>query len=160
VAVSKAGDLLVADNSLDQILVFSRDGRLLRRIGERGDAPGQFRLIAAVAVAPDGCVVAADCRIQVFSEQGQLLRQLIAEPTVRGSYGGVACDQLGNVLASRTEKSRHYVQVFSLDTGKLQFWIDSDGSRLRRPAGLACSDDGCVLVADLGNNCLKQYRYL
>ena len=51
-------------------------------------------------------------------------------------------------------------QVFSLDTGKLQFWIDSDGSRLRRPAGLACSQDGCVLAVDLGNNCLKQYRYL
>ena len=50
--------------------------------------------------------------------------------------------------------------MFSLDTGKLQFWIDSDGSRLRRPAGLACSDDGSVLVVDLGNNCLKQYRYL
>ena len=32
---------------------------------------------------------------------------------VRGYYGGVTCDQLGNVLATRTEKSRHYVQVSS-----------------------------------------------
>ncbi|KAF0295904.1 Tripartite motif-containing protein 2 [Amphibalanus amphitrite] len=160
VAVSRAGELLVADNGLDQVLVFSRDGQLLRTVGERGQRPGQFRLLSAVCVAPDGCLVAADSRIQVFSEQGQLLREMIAEPSVRGYYGGVTCDHLGNVLATRTEKSRHYVQVFSLDTGKLQFWIDSDGSRLRRPAGLACSDDGSVLVVDLGNNCLKQYRYL
>ncbi|KAF0286965.1 Tripartite motif-containing protein 2 [Amphibalanus amphitrite] len=160
VAVSRAGELLVADNGLDQVLVFSRDGQLLRTVGERGQRPGQFRLLSAVCVAPDGCLVAADSRIQVFSEQGQLLREMIAEPSVRGYYGGVTCDLLGNVLATRTEKSRHYVQVFSLDTGKLQFWIDSDGSRLRRPAGLACSDDGSVLVVDLGNNCLKQYRYL
>ncbi|XP_037074978.1 tripartite motif-containing protein 2-like isoform X2 [Pollicipes pollicipes] len=160
VAVSRAGELLVADNGLDQVLVLSRDGRLLRRLGERGEAPGQFRQISAVCVAPDGSVLAADSRVQVFTDQGQLLRELVAEPSVRGYYGGVTCDHLGNVLATRTEKSRHYVQVFSLDTGKLLFWIDSDGSRLRRPSGLACSNDGCVFVADLGNNCLKQYRYL
>ena len=38
--------------------------------------------------------------------------------SVRGIYGGVTCDQLGNVLATRTEKSRHYVQVSSAEQFK------------------------------------------
>ena len=80
VAVSRRGELLVADSGREQVVVFARDGRLLRTVGERGERPGQFRLLSAVCVAPDGCLVAADSRLQVFSEQGQLLRQLVAEP--------------------------------------------------------------------------------
>lgn len=150
---------LVADSGLAQVLVFSSSGCLVRRIGQH------LKALAGVCMSAGdadnhGCVVTAGASLIVFTTDGIQLRHLITESPVPGVYGGVACDDLGNVLATRSEKSRHYIQVFSLDSGKLQFWIESEGDRLRRPAGLACSSDGSVYVADLANHCVKQYRYL
>ncbi len=39
---------------------FSPDGTFLAAFGERGNGPGQFTYVTAVAVAEDGSVFAAD----------------------------------------------------------------------------------------------------
>ena len=38
--------------------------------------------------------------------------------------------------------------------------IESTGSKLNDPRGLAVSSDGHVYVADQKNHCVKQYRYM
>lgn len=79
--------------------------------------------------------------------------------TGKGRYGGVAVDAEGMIVASRSEKGRNFVQVFRLSDGKLLSTIDSYDAKLKRPSGIATTNDRHIIVVDLGNDCVKKYRY-
>lgn len=78
----------------------------------------------------------------------------------KGRYGGLAIDSNGKALASRTEqKGRTYIQLLALSDKSINQGIDSYDAKLKRPSGIAVTDDDHVIVVDLGNNCIKKYRY-
>ena len=77
----------------------------------------------------------------------------------KGRYGGIALDPHGHLLATRIERSRSFVQVFEFKTGVLLFQIECEEAKFRRPAGIAYVPDGCLVAVDLGNECLKRFRY-
>lgn len=78
----------------------------------------------------------------------------------KGRYGGIAIDTDNRILASRSEpKGRNYIQLLSLTDNNLNNIIDSHESKLKRPSGIAVTSDNHVIVVDLGNNCIKMYRY-
>lgn len=69
-------------------------------------------------------------------------------------------DGEGRIVASRTEpKGRTVLQVLSAQDAAVNQHIDSHDSKLKRPAGCAVTGDLHVIVVDLGNNCIKKYRY-
>lgn len=97
----------------------------------------------------------------------------------KGSYSGLACDKgktsyrfnfsskkiysfiffyLGFLLATRMEKN-NFIQVFDYEAGQFKYIIDSTDARLKRPTSLATTDDYHCIVVDLGNDCIKKYRY-
>jgi DNA-binding beta-propeller fold protein YncE len=93
-AVGPDGDLYVTDLG-DHVTVLSPAGKVLRRWGGRGKAPGRFHFVstdptapdeavAAITVGPDGSVYVSDSgnyRVQVFTPAGRFVRQF-------GSFGG------------------------------------------------------------------------
>lgn len=153
------GHILVADNGPSCVFVFDTEGKLLFQVGKKGSQKGCFNLISSVTVGPGGEIVVADSRIQVFSAKGDFLHELFPEGKGRGRYGGVAVDSEGMVVASRSEKGRNFVQVFNLNDGTLLATIDSYESKLKRPSGLATTNDRHLIVVDLGNDCIKKYQY-
>ncbi|XP_064641836.1 tripartite motif-containing protein 2-like isoform X2 [Lineus longissimus] len=157
-AVNSRGDIIVADNGAGKLFVFNSSGRMINKIGTKGDKPGQFKLMSSIAVRDRDEIVVADNRLQVFSRDGKFLRQIVADVNAKGQYGGVTVDHQGYILATRTEKGRSIIQVFAPD-GKFQFVIDSFDDKLKRPSGLVCTRDEHVVVVDLGNDCIKKYRY-
>nr|CAD7396857.1 unnamed protein product [Timema poppensis] len=160
VAVDKSyGHILVADNGLSCVFVFDADGKILFQVGRRGSHRGCFNLISSVTVGNGGEIVVADSRIQVFSAKGDFIQQLFGEGKGKGRYGGVVVDGNNRIIATRSEKNRNYVQVLGLDDGSLVSTIDSHESKLKRPSGMAITSDRHVIVVDLGNNCIKKYRY-
>merc|ERR1719323_1546315 len=70
VAIDQDGQVYVADNGVGSVLVFESSGKLLRTIGSRGTGKGQFKDISALTIAPNGNVLVADSRIQVFKPNG------------------------------------------------------------------------------------------
>ena len=50
--------------------------------------------------------------------------------------------------------------MFDYALGSLIFSIDSREAKLLRPCGLAATQDGHVVVVDLGNHCIKKFRYM
>lgn len=76
-----------------------------------------------------------------------------------GFYGGISVDNKGILVATRSEKARHFIQVINSTSGMILNTIDSHNSRLCRPAGLMCTNDNHVVVVDLGNDAVKKYRY-
>ncbi|XP_066995573.2 tripartite motif-containing protein 3 isoform X2 [Anabrus simplex] len=160
VAVDKSyGHILVADNGLSCVFVFDSDGKVLFQVGKKGSQKGYFNLISSVTVGPSGEIIVADSRIQVFSAKGDFLEELYPEGKGRGRYGGVVVDGHGHIVATRSEKNRNYVQVLKFAGGTPVSIIDSHDSRLKRPSGMGVTADYHVIVVDLGNDCVKKYRY-
>ncbi|GLH15925.1 Tripartite motif-containing protein 2-like Protein, partial [Gryllus bimaculatus] len=148
VAVDAAGTVYVVDTGNSRI-----------KVGKKGSQKGCFNLISSVTVGPGGEIVVADSRIQVFSAKGDFMEEIYPEGKGRGRYGGVAIDGDGHIIATRSEKSRSFVQVLDFSNGSVVSNIDSHDSRLKRPSGVAATADFHIIVVDLGNDCIKKYRY-
>ncbi|XP_045105505.1 tripartite motif-containing protein 2-like isoform X4 [Portunus trituberculatus] len=162
-AVNGLGEILVADNAANSIFVFLAGGKLVRHWGTKGTKPGQLGSVAALCCGPDNEVVVADSRIQVFSPEGQYVRTIFetkAGKGPKGTYGGLFLDPRGLLLATRQERSHSCIQVFDYTLGTLIFTIDSREAKLKRPSGLAATPDGYVIIVDLGNDCVKKFRYM
>ncbi|XP_008212395.1 tripartite motif-containing 2 protein-like isoform X1 [Nasonia vitripennis] len=156
VAVDRSyGHFLVADNGQCCVFVFDCNGKILFQVGKKN----MFKLIVSVAVGPAGEILVAGSRIQVFSAKGDFTEEINAESKDKGRYGGMAIDSEGRILASRTEKGRTVIQVLKLGGGAILSEIDSHSSKLRRPSGIAVLPNEHLIVVDLGNDCVKKYRY-
>jgi len=103
-------------------------------------------------------VVVADTSLFVINGVGSSSEQEreIKVPG-KGRFGGVVVDSQGVIVATRTEKNRSFLQVFV--DNKLASSIDSFNYKLRRPSDVAFVSPNHILVIDLGNDCVKQYRY-
>lgn len=76
VAVSRSGEIFVADTGNDCIRVLDADGEFLRTIGSKGSEPGFLNSPQSVAVGEDGRVYVADTgnnRVQVYTREGIFL---------------------------------------------------------------------------------------
>ncbi|XP_024883325.1 tripartite motif-containing protein 2-like isoform X1 [Temnothorax curvispinosus] len=156
IAVDKSyGHILVADNGQSCVFVFDSDGKILFQVGKRGT----FKLISSVTVGPAGEILVADSRIQVFSAKGDFSEEIYPEGKGKGVYGGIAVDADGKIIGTRTDKGRSIIQVLKLGGGNVLTEIDSHSSKLRRPSGIAVLPDNHLVVVDLGNDCIKKYRY-
>ena len=111
IALDLDDNVVVADNGVGSVLIFETSGKLLRTLGKKGNGRGQFKDISAVTVAPSGDILVADSRIQVFNSAGDFVREIFPQGKGKGRYGGLVCDNHGFLLATRTEKSRSFIQV-------------------------------------------------
>jgi DNA-binding beta-propeller fold protein YncE len=79
VAFGPNGDVYVSDGyGNSRVVQFSREGKLVREWGTKGQSEGQFNLPHSVAVDQNGRVYVADrenYRIQVFDAAGKFLNQ-------------------------------------------------------------------------------------
>ena len=75
------GNIYVADTHNSEILVYSPEGRLVRKWGRPGKGPGEFIAVTDVAQDSKGCVWTSEYgsyndRIQKFDSTGKLLFQV------------------------------------------------------------------------------------
>ncbi|ESO91335.1 hypothetical protein LOTGIDRAFT_182605, partial [Lottia gigantea] len=158
IAVNSRGEIIVADSGASKIFIFGSAGNLITTFGSKGIKDGQFKLISSVTVGKCDEIFVTDHRIQVFSKDGKFSRCL--SDSGKGQYGGIVVDNGGLLLATKTEKGRSFVQVMIMNSnGKLHNIIDSNEEKLKRPSGIAILPNFHVVVADLGNDCVKKYRY-
>ena len=156
IAVNSKSEIVVADIGASKIFIFDVSGKLLTTFGNKGETEGQFRNITAVTIGKCDEILVADHRIQIFGKDGKFSR--VVPSQAKGEYGGLVVDSAGHILATRIEKGKGFVQVFN-SSGKLMFNIDSFEDKLKRPSGLCVTKDHHVYVADLGNHCIKKFRY-
>lgn len=165
-AVNSRGEIIVADNGAKCVFIFHPSGKLSRKISAEPTSPSInkrnmtfFGVIEALAIGPNDEVIIADSKIQIFSAEGEPLREIFSEGKLRGHYGGIAFDEKGHLVATRVEKTKSFIQVFEYSSGQLKFVINSNEAKLKRPSGLATTNDYHCIVVDLGNDCIKKYRY-
>lgn len=151
------GYVYVTDGGAHQLRIYAPDGSLLRAVGDRGTAAGQFDFPAGVWVSAAGEVFVADQnndRVQVFSRDGTFLRCFGNQEDgdrVFGRIQGMTGDSLGRIYVADTFQGQ--VRVFDAQGVEISA-IGSFGSRpgqLRTPAGVAIDDNSRLFVASVNN---------
>ncbi len=161
-AADRGGALYVADGDRDRVLAFDFAGRLVRTVGSYGAAPGSFRGLASIAVAPHGELVtverpvslprkranaadslaASGARVQRLDAGGAPIASWLV-PAVSEESFALAVDDSGRVAV--TCASAGTVTVYSREGRVL-----AAREGLAQPGAVAWMPDGALLVAEAG----------
>lgn len=185
VAISKDGEVYVADQTNRRVQVFDREGKFLRKWGEYGVQPGQFggntnpksRVGGPNFVMLDsaGDVFTTEAsvgRVQKFSPEG---RPLLAWGTLEdkpGGFGGlftgfnaklvgpigIAMDAKGRVWVTAVSGR---VQCFTPEGKYLGGFGDTQGKepgQFYAPHGIAISPRGEIFVVDSYNHRIQKFE--
>ncbi|XP_047740617.1 uncharacterized protein LOC108670095, partial [Hyalella azteca] len=153
IAVTALGEILVVDGC--QVHVFSPSGgKLIASWGERGNTDGKLGDVGAICTVPpppeegmgDSVTGYSVLEPRKVTEGDQSVEDASADADEPSD--GEYCFETGQGGP-----------VFDYALGTLIFTIDSSESRLKRPAGLATTDDGWALVPDIAGCCVRRYRY-
>jgi hypothetical protein len=126
-AIGPDGNVYVTDNS-QRVTVISPAGRVLRRWGQPGSGPGEFRFVSdtsdpsalhgSIAVGPNGMVYVSDSgngRVEVFTPQGRFVRQFGSPGAGKGQFANaymLVVDSAGDVYVI-DDQNVGVVQKFS-----------------------------------------------
>ena len=143
VAMGADGSVYVLDRKAVEVREFDAEGTFVRRIGGRGQGPGEFIGPLMLAAAPDGRLLVADRalgRIEVFSRSGAHLAtwsglQRMEAPLVVGQDGTVYYRQRGRVRFSEASKES--------GGGALRYVASDSG--IRPPSTIRLRSDGSVI---------------
>jgi uncharacterized protein (TIGR03663 family) len=175
-AVDTQGQMYVSDLAGHRVQVLSRQGQLLRTIGQRGAGDGDFNEPRGLAIDREGNLYVADtwnARIAKFSPDGQFIKawgsgdqdfgegrratinNTDADNQSRplGFFGprSIAIDQQGNVFIADTGNKR--IVVTDREGNYLYQWgrAGSAPGEFNEPTGIAVDPQGNVYVADVWN---------
>jgi sugar lactone lactonase YvrE len=157
IAVSKQGEIYVADNSAKRIVVFDKDGKFLRAFGNRSI----FKRPSGVAISPDGTkayvidtggVTTQEHHLYIFNATTGELEKTIG---TRGRGDGefnlalqVTTGPDGTIYV--TDSGNFRVQAFNPDgSHKMSFGtVGRKVGNFARPKGIATDAEGNIYVVD------------
>ena len=163
VAVDSAGNAYVADEWLNRITIFDREGECVGKWGTLGDGDGEFNRPAGLAFdAADNLylVDSANHRVQVFTKEGKFLSQWGGQGDGEGQFSypwGIEIDRHGDVYVADWRNDR--IQKFAPDGRFLmQFGASGQGDgEFFRPTGVAVDPEGIIYVTDFKNDRLQVF---
>jgi DNA-binding beta-propeller fold protein YncE len=159
VAISKVGEIYVADTENEEIVKLNTSGQLEVRFGGFSYEQGRLHRPANIAVGPAGKVYVADTgnhRIAIFDAFGGYLTD-ISSDTLKAPEG-VDVDDSGLVYVADT--GNHRFTVFSKEgTLLLSFGAQGVGiGSFSEPRDISVGPAGKIYVADTGNHRIQIFR--
>ena len=157
ITVDSKENVYVADEWLNRISIFNKDGEFISKWGKAGSGDGELNRPAGIAISGNTMYLtdSRNNRVQKFSLDGQFQGKFGSEGNGSGQFNlpwGIALDKDDNVLVADWRNDR--VQQFTSE-GQ---WLASYGSsgsgvgQFNRPNGVAFDQDGDIYVADWLNN--------
>ncbi len=157
IAVDSKENVYVADEWLNRISIFNKDGEFISKWGKAGSGDGELNRPAGIAISGNTMYLtdSRNNRVQKFSLDGQFQGKFGSEGNGSGQFNlpwGIALDQDDNVYVADWRNDR--IQQFTSE-GQ---WLASYGSsgsgvgQFNRPNGVAVDQDGDIYVADWMNN--------
>ena len=158
--------IYVADAQAHQVVVLSASGKVLVRIGRRGDGPGEFNYPTAVALDSRDRLYVCDAlnfRVQQFGPDFVPLRTIGFKGDVPGSFAqpkALAVDRDDHlyVLDAQFEA----VQVFDA-TGRLLLSFGQEGrgpGQFWLPTGISIDGRNRIWIGDSYNRRVQGFEYL
>lgn len=158
VSVGPDGNVYVPDTHYHRVIVYSPDGKEIRRWGEHGTAPGQFIWPTDIAFDKTGNIYVSEYgdndRIQVFSPDGKVLRTFGHFGNGDGEFARPQSMVIDDDTIYITDACNHRIVVYKTD-GTFMRNMGSAGTALgqfRYPFGLDEDREGRLVVCEFGNN--------
>ncbi len=157
-ALDGEGKVYVADEWLNRISIFDKDGNFLSKWGTPGSGNGEINGPASLAMTSDGNLLVSDSknhRIQKLTLDGQYLGQCGSYGTGPGQLNmpwGIDVDADDNIYVVDWRNDR--IQKLS-PTGECLAVYGSSGSgtgQFNRPSGVCVDQEGDIYVADRQND--------
>lgn len=131
---------------------YSNDNVEISTFGMAGNGNGEFMIPWGVAIRDDGCIAVADhanCRIQVFSNQGTYLQTVPDNASERVKLPtGIDFDLAHNLIAFDSEN--HELKVLD-SAGQLIRRIGGEEDLGDRVDGISIDCEGRIIVTDSSN---------
>jgi DNA-binding beta-propeller fold protein YncE len=157
IALDKDENVYVADEWLNRISIFDKDGKFLSKWGKAGSGNGELNRPAGLAISDGTMFVTDSCnhRIQKFALDGTYQGQFGSFGSAPGQLNmpwGLGLDTDGNVYVADWRNDR--IQKFSPDgKGLASFGQSGSGvGQFNRPNGVCVDKDGEIYVADWQND--------
>ncbi|MCF6346721.1 MAG: 6-bladed beta-propeller [Flavobacteriaceae bacterium] len=159
-------EVWVVDTGAHRISVLNEQGELIKTIGKRGVASGEFNFPTSIWIDKIGNVYVIDAmnfRIQVFNKTGEVISIFGEAGNATGYFArpkGIATDSFGNIYI--TDALYHTVQVFDISgnflyqfgeqgRGKEQFWM---------PSGIYIDEKNYIYIADSYNSRIQIFQLI
>ncbi len=159
IAIAPNGLLYITDTGNSRILVFDKDGKVVRSFGSLGTGDGQMDNPVGIAARADGTIAVADtnnARILLFNAEGQYQSAIpVADwGTVRGLEAYPVFLKNGNLLVPSPTSNR----LIEMTTqGQTVRSLAGNTGDLRKPVAVTVSADGttAIVVNDETNTVVK-----
>jgi DNA-binding beta-propeller fold protein YncE len=160
--VDRDGNILVADSHYHRILVYSKEGVLLRQYGgDSGEAPlvGLFGYIGDVASDSKGFIYIAEAqqheRITKITPEGDIVAQWGERGPAPGQFQRIRSLFIDrNDVLYAADACNHRVQVFDADG---RFLREFGKESLTYPYDVATNDAGEVFVCEWGTSRVRRF---
>ncbi|KAK6182241.1 hypothetical protein SNE40_009969 [Patella caerulea] len=161
VAVTKSGDVVVADTENHRIQIFNSDGLFKYKFGTKGSELNQLSYPMCVAMTSNDTIAVTDsvnACVKIFSQNGDLLQHFKPKSVFEFPYGiSISVDSFYVV----TDICKHEVIVLG-PNGELSHVIGcyGDGAReFDHPYFVTVNKDKQIIVSDSGNSSIKIFQF-
>jgi DNA-binding beta-propeller fold protein YncE len=159
-------EIWVIESKAHRIAVLSENGELIKRIGSRGNAPGEFNYPTHIWIDAKGNIYINDAmnfRIQVLNPDGEVI-SVFGEAGDASGYlarpKGIATDSFGNIYV--VDAVFHVVQVFDLK-GNFLYTFGNQGhgnGEFWMPSGIFIDSLDNIYVADTYNSRIQVFKLI
>jgi len=160
----KTGIIWLAETAKHRILLLDKEGNLLRVIGKRGMAAGEYNFPTFIWIDVTGTVYVVDSmnfRVQILNADGAV-QQVFGEIGDASGYfarpKGIATDSQGHIYVA--DALFHAVQIFD-KKGNLLFYFGSQGrgkGQFWMPTGLFIDSQDRIYVSDSYNSRIQVFQ--
>ncbi|MBN1911588.1 MAG: hypothetical protein JW818_17740 [Pirellulales bacterium] len=165
ISIGHDGNVLVADTHYYRVLVYSPEGKLLKKIGGTfGPEPGQFGLVTDVVEDSQGNFYVSQYgefdRIQKYSPDGQFILYWGGHGPEPGHFArpqNMDIDDKDQIWVA--DAGNHRIQVFDTRGKLVKMWgtEGSEPGQLSYPYDVQILPDSTVCVCEYGNNRIQRF---
>lgn len=172
IALDSEQNVYVADEWLNRISIFDKDGKFLHKWGVAGSGAGELNKPSGIRFDKEDnlfVVDSANNRVQVFTKDGSFRSGWGEQGSSEGHFKlpwGLTLDDMGNIYVAdwgndrvqKFNRSGSYLAEFGVSGGEVSPYRDNQYTTLTgvgqfcRPTGVAVDKDGDIYIADWGNN--------
>lgn len=160
--------LIIVDNKLHQVFVYSENGDSLLTIGTRGVGDGEFNFPQSAAVDSTSNIYVVDAfnyRIEIFNSNGVFQRKYGQQGNIFGTFNrpkGIALDSYRNVYV--VDAMHNNFQIFNNSFEFLMFVgkysQEGDNKGFENPVGMYIDYNNKIYVVDQLNQRIQVFQLL
>lgn len=163
IALDNVGNVYVTDQDNHKVLVFNRQGNLIRTIGTFGSTDGQFNQPYGVATDSQNAVYISEIgnhRISKFDVEGNFIKSWGTQGTATGEFNtpyGLAISQEDRLYV--VDKNNHRIQTFDKE-GNFISTFGSFGTadkQFNLPVDIAIDGQEDVYILEEGNGRIQVF---